>query len=804
MQYCLTGLLCAALTHCALAGEPLKAIRLRPPRDFAETHRKARANMPFFMAVPLAKGEAKALPKTPVLKCAGRPVPATVRPAAYWPDGSVQWLRVDGVWPAGMDVASTASVEAGAPTASGRAPSVVRRGSGLAILDGAGRVMARLAPEAKALRITRPKAPTSAKLEDLETKTQYAWAEDVSALNPTETPRPLALRVRKVVRETANPVYSVYRVRGDGGLAEPGRLLEWQLRVRTYAAAPVVRFQMTWLLHWDPKQYALASAKWVATFDAPFDNARCAAVGRPLPIADAPTLSADVTGRVRVTLKGRRAFAFDRPDLKQGAWALGRGDKWLAVALPNFTRLGPNHLRVGPKRIEVACWSGESGKALDCRRTARPDEFGMSKSDFKVDARGLARTIPMTWTWADSRESAEALALSAARRDHLWFTGRDELVRTRALGPWRPGAYERNSAFLNALVSQVNWVMASRDHLRWNGFINFGDIRTNFGSRDILERGVYRMRWSYGGRYGWRHGSGEPYLGFLILGLYVEDRPTVLDALDYGAHVADVDLVHGRFGRPLRRYQGGMHRRNKDHWSGKVQMQYTPCRGLYLLSWLTGQERFAEALAEICDLAARAPGGSVYAPTAWMLRYCETHDPADGAKAEALLAKVSAMWRLAVRAKPQYKALDDLAVLYAGNFRLTLDGFPMLIELHRATGDPKYLNAMLASVRAHPEKRVTALDLTQHYVLTYLLANGLSEEQIGKKMVDDFRKVFANWRYSGKTIPREQWGYESLIANRRQTYHTAGLGLRAMVAPLVVSHFPSGDGALPAKPSPAR
>jgi hypothetical protein len=33
-------------------------------------------------------------------------IPAVVTPAVYWPDGSVRWLSVDGVWPSGQKPAA--------------------------------------------------------------------------------------------------------------------------------------------------------------------------------------------------------------------------------------------------------------------------------------------------------------------------------------------------------------------------------------------------------------------------------------------------------------------------------------------------------------------------------------------------------------------------------------------------------------------------------------------------------------------------------------------------------------------------
>jgi len=299
------------------------------------------------------------------------------------------------------------------------------------------------------------------------------------------------------------------------------------------------------------------------------------------------------------------------------------------------------------------------------------------------------------------------------------------------------------------------------------------------------------MKWGMHGRYGWRNGSAEPYRGFLTLGLFMHDRAMVLGSFDYALHVADVDVCHGPFGQALKGDQGGMHRRNKQHWSGDVQMQYTTSHGLYLASWLTGHERPADTLVEIRDYARRHAGSSIFAAAAWLNRYSETHHAKDLATARQLLAAAVRSWD--GREKPADLAhLKGTDALYAGNFRAKLDCWPALIEFHRATRDDAYLDAILASVKAHPMPKPGIGDLARYYAIAYLLANGIPESEIGADKMVRFRKALRDRKY-GETIPRAKRSYQSLVRSYRATYQTAELGWRASFAPLVLRYFDSGD-----------
>jgi hypothetical protein len=315
---------------------------------------------------------------------------------------------------------------------------------------------------------------------------------------------------------------------------------------------------------------------------------------------------------------------------------------------------------------------------------------------------------------------------------------------------------------------------------------------TNFSSSTQTDRGLYAERWSLHGRYGWRHGSAEPYYGLWLSGLALDDRTLCMAAIDYALHVADMDVSHASFYASSQPADGGMHRRNKDHWSGSVQMQYTPSSGLYLAQWLTGHERLHETLEKVRGYAARqGRSGSAFAAQAWIHRYMETNDPEDLRQARALLEESANAW---ARNNPKPE-LRGLATLYVENFRRTLDGIPVLIQFHEATQDPAYLDVILEMIQAHglPDSRDPTL--AEYHGLAYLLLNGVTEERIGASLVSQARLHVAQLLYPQRILPRDQWSYSNLkdfVLTGLQPItsssyrETAAIGWRAIMAPVAL------------------
>ncbi|MGI6610433.1 MAG: hypothetical protein ACOX4G_07965 [Limnochordia bacterium] len=808
---------------------------LRPTVEAMTTHKERALAIPFYQALPISQGElypSQLADATCGLrhgqeKC----IPALVSPAALWPDGSIRWLTVDGVWPqhlpldiapdGGVPVHFDETMPAGYTITESPLPpvdSLVVREGEVHLLGRDEQTVAILTPQAAYIDIIEPKHILPDTVPDDER--QYAWAEPLEAVNQEGLPHPLSLRIREQVIEQDNDLFTVYRLRGDGGAALPGAGVEWQLRVRIYRDIPVIRLQMAWGLHWDPEKYALTQAAWVASFSVPFTTASVPDVTPRFDLSSGPVeTQSDPTGRGLVLHGADRVAESESPDSMWDVSLVETSDgrvglvnahaksgappaRYIGIGAPSFTRLGPNHMSINENSIVLASWSDHSGYALDLRSTATLDEFGMAASDVNASAVGLMRTMESSLVWGQSADDAAALARLEAQRDTLWLPSQQDIVTTGSLGPLSSDTFESNGEYFAGLNANVHFVLASRDRWRWNGFANFGDIRTNFSTGSNPERGLHPGRWALHGRYGWRKGAAEPYYGMWLTGLLLEERDIALAALDYALHVADIDVTHGSFFAPWSAETGGMHRRNKDHWSGSVQMQYTPSSGLYLAQWLTGHERFADALEEVRAYAGRQGGsGSAYAASAWIHRYMETHSSGDLRTARALLDEAASAWETrgtsATKPEDMWGNLDPnaqlsgLAALYMGNFRLPTNGIPTLIEFHEATHDPVYLEAIRASLQAHGIPPGSNPSLGNYYGLSYLLASGFTEEDIGTDLLQTARQGVAGLLAPSAIPPRDEWNYDTLVPFAIQTSatETTSIGWRAEYAPVVLRVF---------------
>ncbi len=767
---------------------------LHPTTGFRAAH-SAQVALPFSQSVPLSKG--KLFPKQlmPDIYLSGQLLPGQVKAAAHWSDGSIQWLTVNGVWPQAVPIAEKVVLTLGAASATPLpepAFNLQQQGNSL-IINYAGNLFAKLHLEAAVLPINKPKARDSHDPEDYDTRVQYSWAEPLGALNDNNQEITLQPVIREFLLEQDDGYSLLYRIRGNAGDSTPGQDLEWQIRMRIFRHTPVIRCQTTWFLHWSPEQFALCKAQITAEFPQSWLTGHNNGQSYQLD-SSSVSLASAYTGRSFIS-QGEQKIEAEWPAATRHTWTMSNATQNLGIALPNFTRLGPNRLILSKNQLIFACWDGASGLALDTRRSVEPDEFMMNTYDFDHNASGLAKTSEMTWCLAPTNNAASALAETEALRHGLWFPSRADLVATKALGAWEEETYEKNTEYVEGLTGHLHWLMASRDHWRWNGFINYGDIRTNWSRNGWLRDGkkiLHPMVWGMNGRYGWRNGSGEPYSGFLTFGLWAQDREIILFAYDYATHVADVDIMHGRFNVPLENMQGGMHRRNKNHWSGAVQTQYTPSRGLYLLKWLTGNERLDDSLAEIRDFTRRNVQGSVFSASAWQNRYAETHNQQDLQTANELLQVCVKNWEATNAGRDEeLKSLRGLAALYAQNFRHSLDWWPIQIEFHRITEDPQYLQDLADRISNDPLEKIKTWDLTIFYAVAYLLDNGYTPEQLGGDKVERMQQAMlkARERYL-PIIPREDWNFKTLTA-KRATSQTFELGKLVGSAPFVLGLFPT-------------
>ncbi|MFO7776219.1 MAG: hypothetical protein R6W89_10505 [Candidatus Hydrogenedentota bacterium] len=760
------------------ASEP-PVFKLHPPETLEATVGEAEVHAPFTQAVPFGQG--KLAPEdVRAVAVNGQPIAAATEILNYWPDGSVRMIRIEGVVPAELlgehSLDASFVDESLEPSPRNPIHYVDAEADRLVFRDGEGQAIATLSLEAAWMPITEEKIIYPNEPEVNDEVAQYGWAHELEDLAEEAESDVLEPRMRECVIERETPVFTDYLARGDAGDSEPGNELEWQLHLRIYRAAPVVRWRMTWAVHWDPEDYALTRAAWVLQ---PEGGISSPAIPPSNDSNGTPRFEEE--GMVRFepngegVIEGRadNPMHVDQPSERWHRLLMQSNGRTLGLAVCGLSRLGPSHVSVDEQTLEVASWSDRFGLGMDLRSSAEPDEFGIGYGDLTADGRGAAFSIDGALVMTECEDEADALTAVEASRDHLWFPSARELYETGALQdrvhPETVGAGDERATRLRGTQESVYFLLLSRDYWRWYGALNYGDVRTNFMENQAdPERGLYEDRWGLHGRYGWRNGSSDVHGRMLYFGLLLEDRDVILAALDYARHVADVDVKHASFFAEPEGDEGGMHRRNKDHWSGGVEPQYTTSRGLYLASWMTGNHRLDQVLAEVRAFTANVDrqASSAFRAEPWIHRYAETLDPEDLAVARRLLDACAETWG---RREGAPEELEGLSVMYFDNFRRVGNGMLVLIDFHQNTGEQEYLDAILKSVRYHG---VDSVD--DSYLVAYMLANGMSAERIGEPLMEEARGRAPRQAADPNGKPKREWTYSWLrerIPSNRQSYN---------------------------------
>lgn len=698
-------------------------LREGEPPSFASSENATRqtAAVPFVKTIPFAKGELAARPQFSIWKN-NETLSAIGKPVALWPDGSVRWLRVNGLRLEGEKLDGlTVSEKSIPPFPANLSLRVNESEDGILVLDAEGETLTILRPSASALAVDLPKEKQPSEIDYLDREGQYSWAQPVNKLSRAPRLQELVPNILHAAREEHNPVFSVYLFQGNFGPQEFARDLEWQLRAKVYHAAPIIEAEMTWVLGWPAKEYALASAKWhISTakeweaYGLPGDSE----FGRRLVVHS----NADGSNSL---LRDGTSVSFAHPsENRDGIVAIGDG-RALGVGILNLTRLGPNHLSGNREGVEVAMWSESSGKALDLRRSSGALDFGVGPGDLSSDGTGFSQTLRVTLTFFPTKEEASAVVENFIHRRNLLLPSSDELDRTAALGPFKKSTLRENAGLIAGVHANLLFLVRSRDYWKWYGLANFGDFRTNFALGHNPDRGLYPGRWALNGRYGWRNNSSGISWPLIASGLFLEDREIVLAGIDQALHTMAVDTKHGSLFRPVQGNEGAMHRRGRDHWSGEPQAQYSPSLGLYLAQWLTGDGVAADSLRALREFSINDGGRiSPFPAQAWILRYMETHRPEDLQTAIQLLETTTEFFQKNAVGVP----LRGPAVLFAKSpIRREGDGLRTLIAFHEATGDDRYLYALEDSVFFHkfnfPENE--GIGLGPQGVMGYLLAQGV-------------------------------------------------------------------------------
>lgn len=697
--------------------DPIR-VKLRPVRDVYSL------DVPFYQAVPVAKGKLHPEGKSIQLCQEDVPLRAQVTPLAYWADGSVRWLAVEGIWSEGTKKDTEWAICLDDRKEGGTRPQwrveQQPEGNGLWVVNEKGEQILAMSPFAARMAIDLPRPVLPVDPEWLDAEGQYTWAQPFESLSEEPQVESLSLVVVDQVLENETEEYVQYRIRGNSSGVASGQL-EWQLRLRIYPDSGLIRSEMTWKVLWDVQRYALVSAAWKIREPNGYSSLITGENQAALEDEGKWILLNEVDGRSGVWINGQLVEEYPQTDRSRNVLILSDKERVLGVAIPDFGKKGPSHCIVSPREMEIAVWSHLSGKALDLRSSGQPGEYGVHENKLESDGRGFAYTLEVSLILSQEEAGVRELAVYEESREGIWFPGAEELEKTSALEPFSRKTIEQNPEYFSGLQANLLFLVRARDAQKWYGLVNYGDFRTNFARGRDEGRGLYPGHWVLNGRYGWRNGSGGVTEGLLKSGLLLEDREIALAGWEHARHVADVDICHGSFFKPYRRSEGGMHRRNRDHWSGSVQMQYSSTSGMYLASWLGGNQRVRDALTGIRDYAERDGGvHSAFAAQAWVFRYMETQDPEDYQRARQFLENTASFW---AEAGKKLK-LEGIAALYSGNFRRISDGLKTLIAFYEATEKEEYLAAIYENMEKHDLLDSSVSLAARGYVLGWLAAHG--------------------------------------------------------------------------------
>lgn len=764
--------------------ESITKLILSPPESI--WGREDLLGMPFSQAYPFSVGELK-IGSDEKLLLRGKSLEGMATVVTRWHDGSVHWLRVNGIITGPVEIDMTCRLYSLKHVAgiTELTPSFslqhVWQSDDIGVYIVGDNYDFYLRPTATMVEITKPMefmdmlARTDP--DYLDEHGQYRWAAEIDSLNDKLNPVSLIMRLRDLTEFDGDSGSRIYRLRGDGSIDALAGHLEWQLRVECFANTPVIKLGMTWKFFWDVEKWALSEATWVISSTEDFgdveilDGEAMVSANMPFAVGSQPNGSALLVETWSGMVESPNWFTWINRDQQQ------------ALAVPNLLKLGPNRVSVENNIMQLESWNGVSGLALDLRQTSNEEEFGIDISDLESRPTGLSRTLDAYLVLGERAMDSQAVAAALADRDNLWFPKSSQVIETAAIGPIHPEVILHGADYFEGLRANLHFLLASREKWNWKGFINYGDVRTNFSLGRNKERGLFPYRWSLYGRYGWRNGSGDVPHGLLMAGLLLDDRELLLMGIDYARHISEVDLSHPSFFELPHQQAGGMHRRNRDHWSGSIQLQYSPSNGIYLASWLTGDNRMYDALASLRDYALRMGGSSsAFGAQAWINRYRETLSPSDLKIAHRLLYNNADGW---VRRSPSGKV--GIPAIYDGNFRWASDGVSTLIQFHEATGDPQVLDWIHEILNRESEDARRSPNLSFDSVIGYLISSGMNPSELNSRLIQDRREYIQSIQ-NGPLIPPNNWSYDELLniitsqlqPPRNATFlESAAIGLRA-------------------------
>lgn len=521
---------------------------------------------PVAVNVPFAPGEVRK--GTPLsLERGGRRLASQVEPLVEWPDGSLRWVRIDGILPA----RSHGPLRVVAKPGPAPRPALRMQEKTDGIFVDTGAVVfevprARFAI-AENLRLGRTHKPLLAAVStSLIADGQFSHASP-----------PKALRITR-----QGPVHGEIELRGDLGSD-----FEYLIRLAVDAGSPFVRILHTYVKtggRADSLVERLAiDVPYTVELEASYSVGRSA--GKPLEgqVATSPVFAQidnaifDADGnRNRGHLAGWFEVASD-------SGAVGLGSRW-------YWQEYPKAVTLGPKGITFDLWSPRGG-------TAR---IGI----------GSAKTHELV-VWLARRGTVGKARAAATSRPLRGFVAPAYLARTGAL---RNAIDPDSTSFDEVLQKAARRYRKRNARERW---VDCGQERCGDARESVTRTGAYGMlNWG-----DWNFpGVGDDVKGTDAWGNLEYDTTQVL-ALAHAAtgdaalfdqmaaaarHFMDVDTIHALPARP--EWVGMNHPKNPRHFEfdlGGVDLGHTWVEGLLSYYQLTGDRRGLEVARGIADYLVR-------------------------------------------------------------------------------------------------------------------------------------------------------------------------------------------------------
>lgn len=539
----------------------------------------------FSSGVPLAEGSVASEKHLGILDAGGNPIPAQFTPLAFWPDGSLKWVGISPVLDANsvlplslyLTQPEVLTQRIRVKESSDR----VRLETDLIVMDVGGK--------GGGFTITQKSTGRSVAMDwEVERITRSAQRITESWLGervrteglPQELFSIQHSKVDQILVEESGPVRAVVRVSGYFTSAAGEPFCRYDYRLYLYAGTETVRWQPTWIFTGDPESEMIGKLEAVLSV-----------AGES--VTRARTHYTGDSGQAEdVLLTPGQATVQENLEKHLDGWLAVETDNGgrlpLHVAVREFWQNYPSGFQVEKESVRMGFWPGASQYYLDLARTSDGDGDGESDSDVDAHATGVGKTFDvLIHPGVESGKFKEVAA--AFEQEPLFYPGSGYMVQTGVMGPIAVEdkvGFARMEGFYRAVTF---WLLENRKRFGWYGFINYGDVRTNFIRAE--------NEWLTKGRYGWRQGSGDVPQAILTQYFRTGDPVAWKLGAPYVRHVMDVDTVH--YERPgTDQAKGPMHRRGQDHWSGKVQSQYTYTQGAFLYHYLSGDLRVRSVLLE--------------------------------------------------------------------------------------------------------------------------------------------------------------------------------------------------------------